>query len=223
MLELMEFNEYDQLYILGDVCDRGPKSMELLLYIMEHPNMNLIMGNHDEWLLRYCDTLIKIKKNEDIGNMPHDMLIWLHANGGYTTADQFMELPIRTCYDIKTYLEKCPYYQELTVKGNKYVLVHAGLGENPDPKKYVFDTPKMDLIWTVPPLDGNPYPDKTLIVGHNPTFHRGPEYSGKIIMNGGTIHIDCGCVYHKALGALRLDDMETYYVTFNVVSSADQS
>ena len=30
MLDLISFSDYDELWIVGDVCDRGPKSMELL-------------------------------------------------------------------------------------------------------------------------------------------------------------------------------------------------
>ena len=45
----------DTFYFLGDYIDRGPKSKELLDYLMEktlsEPNrFYCIRGNHDEWL-----------------------------------------------------------------------------------------------------------------------------------------------------------------------------
>lgn len=42
MLQLIEFTEEDEMYILGDVIDRGPKPIELLLYICEHQNIKYI-------------------------------------------------------------------------------------------------------------------------------------------------------------------------------------
>ena len=43
MLDLISFSDYDELWIVGDVCDRGPKSMELLQKIISSKNMHLIM------------------------------------------------------------------------------------------------------------------------------------------------------------------------------------
>ena len=33
MLEKIQFNSHDQLYILGDICDRGPCSLDIYFYI----------------------------------------------------------------------------------------------------------------------------------------------------------------------------------------------
>ena len=52
MLQLIEFTEEDEMYILGDVIDRGPKPIELLLYICEHQNIKLLMGNHEYMMIR---------------------------------------------------------------------------------------------------------------------------------------------------------------------------
>ena len=30
MLNLISFSDYDELWIIGDICDRGPKNMKLL-------------------------------------------------------------------------------------------------------------------------------------------------------------------------------------------------
>ena len=53
-----------------------------------------------------------------------------------------------------------------------------------------------------------------MIVGHVPTFLYHPKYEGKILTSKSkkTIHIDCGCVYGRALGCLRLDDLKEFYV-----------
>lgn len=52
LLEQVKFSEYDELYILGDVIDRGPYGIALLQHIMSQPNMHFILGNHEEMMCR---------------------------------------------------------------------------------------------------------------------------------------------------------------------------
>ena len=51
MLDLVGFTGDDHLYIIGDVIDRYPWGVEILLDIMEHPNVTLLMGNHEQMCL----------------------------------------------------------------------------------------------------------------------------------------------------------------------------
>lgn len=215
MLEKIQFTSYDALWIIGDVCDRGNYSIPLLQEIMSHENMHLIFGNHDVWLARYCQELIDAKKDNANIDMTNDLLCWLHYNGGYRTADQFMDLSFPECYDIKLYLEDRMLYKYLSVHGRKFLLVHAGLSEqymNPDTR--MSEVPPQILVWSHVDIETNPFPDCTMIVGHTPTFMYAPNYDGKIVHSPGdkTIHIDCGCAYGRTLGCLRLDDMQEFYV-----------
>lgn len=216
MLELIGFSDYDELWIDGDICDRGKQSIPLLREIMSHDNIHLVFGNHDVWFARYCQELIDAKKDNNSLDMTDDMMCWLHYNGGYRTMDQFMDLEYPECYDIKLYLEDKVLYKRLKVKGRNFVLVHAGL-----PDDFVTSgirlgqVPEQILIWAHIGLDDTPYEDGTiLIVGHTPTFTYGPEWDGKIAhgKNDTILHIDCGCAYGRTLGCLRLDDMQEFYV-----------
>ena len=47
MLDLIVFSDEDELYIVGDVIDRGPKSVECIKWIMEQDNVLTLMGNHE--------------------------------------------------------------------------------------------------------------------------------------------------------------------------------
>ena len=47
LLETISFSENDILYIIGDICDRGPDSLKILFYIQDHNNIILIKGNHE--------------------------------------------------------------------------------------------------------------------------------------------------------------------------------
>ena len=44
----INFGADDFLYIIGDAVDRGDEPVPLLRYIMEQPNMELLMGNHEQ-------------------------------------------------------------------------------------------------------------------------------------------------------------------------------
>ena len=47
MLNLIDFKESDELYILGDIFDRGPNPLGILDYVIGHKNIYLLKGNHE--------------------------------------------------------------------------------------------------------------------------------------------------------------------------------
>ena len=51
MLDLINFSADDQLYIIGDVIDRGAEGVEILLEIIDKGNIHLILGNHEDMML----------------------------------------------------------------------------------------------------------------------------------------------------------------------------
>lgn len=48
LLELINFTDEDKMYILGNVIDRGPSSLNIVDYIMIRKNVTLILGNHEK-------------------------------------------------------------------------------------------------------------------------------------------------------------------------------
>lgn len=57
VLELAKFNpEKDRLITLGDLCDRGPKTYEIVEYLAKLPNHVSILGNHDDWFIQWLNT-----------------------------------------------------------------------------------------------------------------------------------------------------------------------
>ena len=46
LLQKIEFGYDDEMYILGDVIDRGPRSLECVKWIMEQDNILTLLGNH---------------------------------------------------------------------------------------------------------------------------------------------------------------------------------
>ncbi|MCH4223062.1 MAG: metallophosphoesterase [Solobacterium sp.] len=214
MMEQISFSDYDELWIVGDLCDRGNFNMGMVHELMLHQNMHLILGNHDQWFVKYMQMLIDAKKDPSAVDMNDDFLTWMHYNGGYKTAYEYMDLGFPDCYDIKCYMEKLNYYQELELGGKQYLLIHAGVGANPKKNIPLCEVSNCEMVWSHIGIDDNPYSDRTMIVGHSPTFLYGNVYDGTILHgnHADILHIDCGCVYGRSLGCIRLDDMKEFYV-----------
>ena len=47
MLKLINFNENDVLFVLGDVIDRGAHGIQILQHMMKYENIIPILGNHE--------------------------------------------------------------------------------------------------------------------------------------------------------------------------------
>ena len=83
MLKLIKFSAEDELYILGDVIDRGEDGIKILQDIRRHTNMHLLMGNHE---LMAVQTLFAQDENE----WNEKMIVWA-MNGGEETYYSFLE------------------------------------------------------------------------------------------------------------------------------------
>lgn len=73
MLEKNRFSAGDTLYILGDVIDRGADGINLLLEIMQKPNVVMLLGNHEYMMIQYLSpdaTAIEIHRWNRNGNAP---------------------------------------------------------------------------------------------------------------------------------------------------------
>ena len=47
MLQAIDFSESDQLFILGDMIDRGPDGLQILQDAASRPNVTCLIGNHE--------------------------------------------------------------------------------------------------------------------------------------------------------------------------------
>ena len=47
LLEKINFADEDEMYILGDMVDKGPDPIRLIQDLMARPNIYPILGNHD--------------------------------------------------------------------------------------------------------------------------------------------------------------------------------
>ena len=119
MLQLIKFSAEDELYILGDVIDRGEGGIKILQDIRKHTNMHLLMGNHE---LMAVQTLFAKDENE----WNEKMIVWA-MNGGEETYYSFLELPEEEQKELAELLISLPDCIEIEVNGHMFHLVHGFL------------------------------------------------------------------------------------------------
>ncbi|MBQ2866253.1 MAG: metallophosphoesterase [Clostridia bacterium] len=215
LLDGAGFSDRDFLFVLGDVIDRGDEGAELLRWIAEQPNVQLILGNHEAMLLA-CDFVFDDITDDNLSRLSSDKLstlsTWLY-NGAQPTLSGLRRIRDRdpdVLEGILDCLRDAPLYETAEAGGKKFVLVHAGF-ENFDKNRNLDDYAADELIWTRPDRDTRYFDGATVILGHTPTHYYGEEHRGKILHADGWIDIDTGAAGGGAPALLRLDDMQEFY------------
>ncbi len=218
LLDKIGLKNTDTLYILGDILDRGPHPIKTLKKLMEMPNAICIVGNHELMALKSLEFLLQEVTEDAIAKLDPEMmdsfLGWIYNNGGQTTIDEFRSLSVDERRDILDYIRDFDIYEELTVAGKDYLLVHSGLG-NYYPGKDIEEYTLADLVWTKAEYDIEYYPDKYVVTGHTPTqgIPENPR-PGYIYRANNHIAIDCGAPFDGGrLAAICLDTGKEYYVS----------
>ena len=127
MLDKIEFNKNDMLYVIGDVIDRGDDGIKILLDMMRRENVIPILGNHE-----YMAYSVLKKFNVEItaynysSHLDEDSLEmyenWMF-NGGITTSQAFAKLDRETRDSIIEYLGDFELYEEIEILNRKFLLV----------------------------------------------------------------------------------------------------
>lgn len=212
LLNKADFSDNDFLYILGDVIDRnGDGGVEMLCWLMEQSNIQLLLGNHEAMLLA-CKFVFDEITEESINALNEDKIALLNnymLNGGDVTLKSLSKLgkesPV-TLKEIYDYLADAPLFEAVTAEENDFILVHGGL-ENFRKDKKLSEYTAEELIWCCPELEDYYFDDIITIFGHTPTMSYGDENKGKILKTKTWIDIDVGAAYGQEPILLRLDDL----------------
>lgn len=214
MLKKIQFSESDELYILGDVIDRGKEPIKILLDMAARDNVYAILGNHELLALSVLPALLKeiTHQNATDGMSEQDIerLLFWQGEGGNTTLEKLQKLSPDERNYLLEYLREFMLYDKIQVGKNTFILVHAGLG-NFTPERPLSDYTAEELTLYRPDPNQCFFTDNTyLICGHTPT----KLLCGKaeIYQNRNHIFIDCGAVFGGNLGCLCLETMEEFYV-----------
>lgn len=211
LLQTISFKDTDLLYVLGDIVDYGDESMELIGDMSVRYNVYPIVGEHDYVALKMLSGFEKMLKSGDTPDKKFitKMTEWV-ADGGQPTLDAFRTLDDEMKEGVLDYLSDMTIYEEATVKGKNYLLVHAGIAGFK--KDIDLESLKPEAFFTEPlDLTKKYFDDVTVIVGHTPTTEDNGG-DGRIFFGNGSIAIDCGEARGGTVGCLRLDDMKEFYV-----------
>ena len=215
LLNKIKLKETDTLYILGDVLDREPNPIKTLFEIMSMPNAICMLGNHEDMALDCLKFLMNDITEQSLSEVSEEMLenlVTWQYNGSKTTLDEFRALDKVNRRKIIDYIEDMPEKEEISVSGQKYLLVHGGLGDF-YPGKPIEDYTIEELIWARAEYDIQYFDDTYVVTGHTPTQGiPGNPRPGFIFRQNNHIAIDCGAVRRSGrLAAIRLDDGKEFY------------
>lgn len=206
LLEKIRFSEEDELYVLGDVCDRNAGGIRILLDMMSRPNVIPIQGNHDylaQIVLSHLET--DVDEKDDILTLSN---LW-KLDGGALTAKAFLALDKPTQERVLSYWSTFQYYETVSAGGKNFFLSHtlpayeAGCS--------AFDYPPLMFVLGEPDYEKTYFPGTYTVTGHTPTGLIDPACAGRIWKGNGHIVIDCGAVFGNPLGCLCLDTLEEIY------------
>lgn len=206
LLSTIRFRESDEMYLLGDIVDYGEGSMDLIADLSVRVNVYPIVGEHDFQAMMVLSEVDKMLKG---GYQPEPatlgkMAAWMQ-DGGEPTLRAFRALDEEQREGVLEYLEDMLSFEELTVKGHRYLLAHAGIADyqegsdfyDYEPEAFFTDSPDRNVA-TVPGV--------TLVVGHVPTE------SGRIERGDGSIFLHCGVEEGGKLACLCLENQVEYYI-----------
>jgi serine/threonine protein phosphatase 1 len=193
---IIHLKKSDDLYLLGDTIDRGPRSREVLDIIHQLKEngyrVQSIRGNHEEMFLNACSNRSFFR-------------LWM-LNGGRATLSSFgVEDACEIPSGYRNLMASFPFFIEL----DKFILVHGGLNfTKSDPL-----SDKEAMLWSrdkevVKELIGG----RRLIGGHTPLSREDIKAS----LTSDRIILDNGCVYQHesglgSLAALELTTMTLYF------------
>ncbi len=216
LLDKMKFSDGDELYIMGDVVDRGPNPIKALQFLMTLPNCICLVGNHEVMAVKCLKLMKQEITDEFLASLQEEdmqyLLDWMR-NGAQSTMKEFRGLSVEDREEILDFIGDFEISAELTVNGTDYVLVHAGLGPNFNKDRLLEDYTLPELVWYRADYEVPYYENKIVITGHTPTQYISCNPNPGYIYRGNShIALDCGACSPKGrLAGICLETGATFY------------
>ena len=193
LLDSISPTSEDKVYFLGDLIDRGPKSAQVVDFVMRN-QYTCLRGNHEEMLL---DVVGRGEVSIDLYQG------WLYSGGHSTVASYDSKIP----QEHIDWIKSLPLYLDL----GDYWLVHAGVDPNVPLPQQGAD----QFCWIREDFHSSDqafFPKKLIITGHTITFTLPGVQAGQIAAGRGWLGIETGAYHHKSgwMTALDLNHQKVY-------------
>ncbi len=214
LLKKIDFKDTDTMYILGDMIDRGPKSIPLLLDLSMRHNVICLLGNHEYMMSRVLDEMAVEITEENAENRltvqgMQAYMDWT-MNGGESTISQFRALSADDKDGIIDFLNELSLFEMVKAGDRKYILVHAGFSNFSNSRPLESYLPE-ELVFERLDYSVDYFENIYVIVGHTPTLLINEK--AEIYHEGNFINIDCGATFEGGrLACLCLENLEEFYI-----------
>lgn len=216
VMEQINLQSDDTLYVLGDVIDRFPDGIRILRKLMGMSNVKMLRGNHELMMLRAISVPYEQLTSEEQYMNKYFLRMW-YNNGGWVTHDYIKRIRKSVRQEVFDYLQALPLEYDLEVNGVHYKLTHAAPVDLYPRFERTFHRMEDYVAWVRIPMDYKHEGDYILIHGHTPTNHYQLNSPTEIWQGYKRINIDCGAGYdcgwseNYRLACLRLDDLKVFY------------
>lgn len=209
LLDSLCFGGGDELYVCGDMIDKGADSVKVLKLLLGMPNAHCVMGNHELAFLNYAEEALA------------------RFGGEYAAAQEKIAALISPRddepLDEQTFrrLQSLPFF----IEKEQFVCVHAGLPtdgkgkvlppQSASPQFLVNDRNFKDPHFL-------PTYGKCVFFGHTPSRHLTgrdeiivyplPGREARCLSDLCKVHLDTGVWLGGVLGAFCMDDCSAHYV-----------
>lgn len=186
----------DLLIQIGDICDRGSSSYEVVELLKKCNKLILIEGNHDQWLKNFIKS----------GKRAMDDL-WMQQ-GGMTTLESYAKHGLKPTVHEAFYAKQVPYY----IDENNNCFVHGGFNRHytiasQDMEELAWDRDLVQEMMITSPGEKLQTADNFnhVYIGHTPTIYWNES---KPIVRAGITNIDTGAGKAGKLSMMNVDTGE---------------
>ena len=210
LLEKINFSDSDEMYICGDIIDKGESSIRLAKYISSFKNIHCIIGNHELAFLKYYhsilqdspqnfdEVLLKIQSyfSKDSHLLDWDLIDWFDSLPSYIEEEDFI------CVHAGIPLDESQQLCSLSEVSVEQ-LVHDRRFKDPgvihkSPKCVFFGHTQTDCIC-----------GESKIIG----YRRNNSVPSKSITDFYKIHLDTGSWNSGILGCFCVDTLKVVYIS----------
>ncbi len=209
LMKKIGFSESDELYICGDIIEKGPESVRLLKQIFSMPNAYAILGNHEDAFLKFYHRLMR-ESEDGFDGVLSELREYLGTGGellDWDTVDRIEALP---CY----------------LEADGFICVHAGVPldeEGKIPPLASVDESLLLYSRKFKSPEVLPNDARCVFFGHTATSailgedkilaYKKPDSNLGDIRDFAKVHLDTCTAVSGTLGCFCIDTCQAHYVT----------